>query len=287
MKNKKDFRTFVVDGVTYKVIRPNLETLNEANKLRSKTFNESLQRGDMLRDQLESELRKRNLWNDRLEMEYQTLRKEILDLTNALRKGGIKLNDAKNIALVISEKRQQMIGMLSSRTDLDSNTCEGKADSARFNYLFSNCLVYEESGEKYFVNGLMDYLLKQDDPVAVAGATEFYYLISNTQDPTEQLIENQFLKKYKFVDDKYRLVDKEGRLINKEGKHIDEEGYYIKWLEDGTFIHVDENGNEVDEDGNVKVEFQPFLDDEGNPVIEEEDTESKPKSTRKKKTSDS
>lgn len=287
MKNKKDFRAFVVDGVTYKVIRPNLEVLNEANKLRSKTFNESLQRGDMLRDQLESELRKRNLWNDRLEMEYQTLRKEVMDLTNALRKGGIKLNDAKNIALAISEKRQQMVSMLSSRTELDSNTCEGKADAARFNYLFSHCLVYEESGEKYFPNGIVDYLLRQDDPVSVTGATEFYYLISNTQDPTEQLVENQFLKKYKFVDDKYRLVDKEGRLINKEGRHIDEEGYYIKWLEDGTFIHVDENGNEVDDDGNVKVEFEPFLDDDGNPLIEEEDTESKPKSTRKKKTSDS
>ena len=291
MKEKPDFKVFTVDGIKYRVIRPNLEVLNEANKIRSKTFNEALQRGDLLRDQLENELRKRDLWNDSLESEYQTLRKEVLVLTNNLRKGGIKLNEARKIALDISEKRQRMVDMLSSRTDLDSNTCEGKADAARFNYLFSQCLVYDESGEKFFPNGLVDYLLRQNDPVSVTGATEFYYLISNTSDPTEELAENQFLKKYKFVDENYRLIDKDGRLINKQGRHIDEEGYYIKWIDKDNYIYVDELGNELDEDGNVKLDFVPFLDDDGNPILEEiEDvvsTETTEKTSKRKKKTDS
>lgn len=279
--NKKDFRTFEVNGVAYKVEKPTLDVLNEATKLRSKTFNEALQAGDMLREQMEDQLKKRNLWNDELEIEYQTLRKEVIRLTNVLRKGGIKLNEAKNIALEVSKKRNRMVAMLSSRSSLDANTCEGKADAARFNYLFANCLVYNETGEKYFKDGLLDYLLNMDDPVATVGATEFYYLISDSEDPTDDLVENKFLKQYKFVDDDYRLIDKEGRLIDETGRHIDEDGFYVEWLSDGTSRRVDLDGVPIREDGSADLDFQPFLDDDGNPVTLE-DTKPKPKTTRKR-----
>jgi hypothetical protein len=283
-----DSRTFEVDGKKYKVVKPTLEVLNEATKLRSRTFNEALQAGDMLREQLEDQLKKRNLWNDDLEIEYQTLRKEVVRLTTILTKGGINLNQARDIALDVANKRARMVDMLSSRSSLDSNSCEGKADAARFNYLFANCLVYNDTDEKYFPNGLVDYLLNQEDPVAAAGATEFYYLISNSEDPTDDLVENKFLKQYKFVDDNYRLIDKEGRLIDNEGRHIDEEGYYIEWLEDGTSRRVDVNGNIINSDGTPELEFTPFLDDDGNPVVLSDDKPKKKtprkRSPRKKKT---
>jgi len=283
-----DSRTFEVGGKKYKVVKPTLEVLNEATKLRSRTFNEALQAGDMLREQLEDQLKKRNLWNDDLEIEYQTLRKEVVRLTTILTKGGINLNQARDIALDVANKRARMVDMLSSRSSLDSNSCEGKADAARFNYLFANCLVYNDTDVKYFPNGLVDYLLNQEDPVAAAGATEFYYLISNSEDPTDDLVENKFLKQYKFVDEEYRLIDKEGRLIDNEGKHIDEEGYYIEWLEDGTSRRVDVNGNIVNSDGTPELEFTPFLDDDGNPVVLSDDKPKKKtprkRSPRKKKT---
>ena len=283
-----DSRTFEVDGKKYKVVKPTLEVLNEATKLRSRTFNEALQAGDMLREQLEDQLKKRNLWNDDLEIEYQTLRKEVVRLTGILSKGGISLKQARDIALDVAQKRARMVDMLSSRSSLDSNSCEGKADAARFNYLFANCLVYNDTDEKYFPNGLVDYLLNQEDPVAAAGATEFYYLISNSEDPTDDLVENKFLKQYKFVDDDYRLIDKEGRLIDNDGKHIDEEGYYIEWLEDGTSRRVDVNGNIINSDGTPQLEFTPFLDDDGNPIVLSDDKPKKKtprkRSPRKKKT---
>ena len=65
-----DRRTFEIDGTTYAVRIPKVQDIKEANELRSRTFNEALSRGDLLRDQLESELRKRSLWNDNREMEY-------------------------------------------------------------------------------------------------------------------------------------------------------------------------------------------------------------------------
>ena len=263
-----DKREFEVGGKQYAVRVPTVQEIKEANETRSRTFNEALQRGDMLREQLESELRKRELWNDQREMEYQTLRREVIDGEYKLQKGGIKLKAAKDIAILMANNRNKMVELLSSRTDLDSNTSEGKADAARFNYLFACCLVYGDSGEHYFPNKLDDYLVNQDDPVAVAGATEFYYLLSGSDTIDDRLPENKFLRKFKFVDEDYRLVDEEGRLVDKEGKHIDQFGNYINWKKDGTFVHIDDKGREINDEGDFSDEHNPFLDDSGKPIDE-------------------
>ena len=263
-----DKRDFTVNGKEYAVRVPTVQEIKEANETRSRTFNDALQRGDMLREQLESELRKRELWNDQREMEYQTLRREVVDGEYKLQKGGIKLKTAKQIALKMAENRNKMVELLSSRTDLDSNTCEGKADAARFNYLFACCLVYGESGEHYFPNKLDDYLLNQDDPVAAHGATEFYYLLSGSDTIDDKLPENKFLKKFKFVDNDYRLIDEDQKLVDSDGKHIDEYGNYIKWKKDGSFVKIDDKGREIDQEGDFSQEHSSFLDDKGNPIDE-------------------
>ena len=268
----KTRRNFIVDGKKYAVRVPQVQDIKEANEMRAKTFNTSLSRGDLLRDQLEGELRKRKLWNDDREEEYQTLRRLTLDSEYKLQKGGVKLSQARAMALEMTANRNKMVELLSSRTDLDANTCEGKADAARFNFLFSCCLVYNEDDDEhkvddlYFPNKLDGYLTKQDDPVAVAGATEFYYLVSGSDNLDAKLPENKFLRKFNFVDKKLRLIDKDGRLINKDGKHIDEDGNFIKWNADGTSTTVDPAGRIVNDEGNFDVEHSPFLDDDGNAV---------------------
>jgi hypothetical protein len=283
-------RTFEYDGVKYKVVRPNIEQVTEGNKIRRETFNSELNSGTLIRDQLEEELRKRKLWSDDREQRYQELRKEIIDMEYTLASGGIKLNEAKKVALSMKRKRSEMVNLLSSRTDLDANTCEGRADNARFNYLFSNCLVYEDSGEKYFKNGLDDYILNLENPVAGVGANEFFYLLSDTEQVDDKLPENKFLKQFNFVNESYQLVDKDNRLIDEEGKHVDEYGNYVKWVDDTTFVFVDINGRELDNSSNFKVEFSPFLDDDGNPILSEDEKEkvekpvAKKKVTRKRKT---
>lgn len=88
-------------------------------------------------------------------------------------------------------------------------------------------------------------------------------------DYENNLPENKFLKKYKFIDQKLRLIDKKGRLIDSEGRLIDESGRYVD--DNGSF--VDKFGNKVDADGDYIVEQQPFLDDNGNPIVEETKTD--------------
>ena len=271
-EKNKTRREFTVEGKKYAVRVPQVQDIKEANEMRAKTFNTSLSRGDLLRDQLEGELRKRKLWNDDREEEYQTLRRLTLDSEYRLQKGGVKLSQARAIALEMTANRNKMVELLSSRTDLDSNTCEGKADASRFNFLFSCCLVYDEDDgdhkvdDLYFPNKLDDYLTQQEDPVAAAGATEFYYLVSGSDSLDAKLPENKFLKKFNFIDKKLRLIDKEGRLINKDGKHIDTDGNFIKWNADGTSTTVDPVGRAVNDKGNFDVEHSPFLDDDGNAV---------------------
>ena len=286
MPNDNNQREFEYGGVNYAVKRPSPDTIKRANALRSKTFNEALQRGDLLRDQLDSELRKRELWNDQREEDYQGLRQDIVDGEFSLNKGGIKLSEAKGIALKMSESRSRMVSMLSTRTDLDSNTCEGKADAARFNLLFAESLVYLDTGEPYFPGGFEEYMTKMEDPVAVTAATEFYYLLSGSEKLDETLPENQFLKKFGFVDDRLRLVDKQGKLIDDDCKHIDEWGNYIKWIDDDNYIFVDDKGREV-KDGKFNTEFSPFVDDETGQLFDEDGNvieEEKPKPKRKRRT---
>lgn len=262
-------RVFKFLDVAYAVRKPTIAEIQKANELRRKTFNDELVAGSLLREQLDQELRKRKLWSDQSEQEYQTLRQEIIDGEYKLASGGIKLSQARELALSMRKKRDQMVQMLGSRSELDQATCEGKADSARFNFLFACCLVYNDSGEPYFKNGLDDYLVNQNDPVAVRGATEFYYLISNSDEVDDKLPENTFLKKFKFVNNRGQLVDKQGRLIDSEGRHIDEDGFYIQWTSDKEYIKVDVNGRPLKDNGDFDVNFTPFLDDDGNPIAEE------------------
>lgn len=280
-------RVFTVNKKKYAVVTPSSKLINEADRLRAKTVSEEIKAGTLLRRQLEDELRNRGMWNEDLERRYQELSKAVSDNEFQLAKGGISLKKAKELALDMRRKRREMVSMLSDRSELDSNTCEGRADAARFNFLFANSLVYEDTGERYFPNGLDDYLQNMNDPVALAGATEFFYLISNTEDVDSTLPENKFLKKYKFVNEDFRLVDSDGKLVDEAGRHIDENGHFIKWLDDGNYIKVDIEGRPLDDNDNFVVDdFQPFLDDDGNPVDEESfiEEEKPKKRTRKKNT---
>ncbi len=284
-------RVFSYNGVEYAVKKPTNEQHDRGNEERRRVFNDELSAGTILRDQLDEELRRRKLWSDARETRYQELRQEVIDGEFKLAKGGISLNKAKEIAIEMREKRSEMVDMLSSRTDLDNNTCEGKADAAKFNYLFTECLVYNETGERYFKEGVSDYNKNQNDPVALLGAPEFFYLLSETDGVDDRLPENKFLKKYKFANERYELVDKDGRLVDSEGRHIDAFGNYVEWQEDGTSVPVDVNGRPLDENGEFNVDHIPFLDEDGQPIdeslfeesSEEEVEEEKPKRRTRRK----
>jgi hypothetical protein len=284
-KEEKKQRHFEIKGVKYLVRKPNMQELTNANRKHREVFNEEISVGSLLRSQLDEELRKRQLWSDDREARYQRLKKEIIDNEYALSKGGIKLSDAKQLAFEMQDKRNEMVEMLSARSELDTNTCEGRADAIRFNFLFSCCLVYEDSGAPYFEGGLDEYLENQDDEVAERGASEFFYLMSNTDEAESSLPENAFLQKFSFANKDDKLVDKDGRLVDRDGKHIDDDGNFIKWLSDTESVKVDLEGRPIDDSNNFIVESVPFLDDDGNPI--ESVAEDKPKKRTRKKPTES
>tara|TARA_R100000353_G_scaffold137997_1_gene98090 strand:+ start:2393 stop:3328 length:936 start_codon:yes stop_codon:yes gene_type:complete len=298
MKDKRVFKALIPveieDGKfeaqekEFAVVRPSLQLLNEANKLRSKLFTQLFESGTMLRQQVDTHLKDRNIWNEKLQAEYDAVQSEVIEKTQRLERGGIKLSEARDLAIEISEQRQQLVSMLVDRSDIDNLTCEGQADNERFNFLFANCLVYNDTEEKVYPDGLEGYMKNTSTDVAVKGATEFYYLMSNSESLDDQLPENRFLKKFNFVDDDMRFLERgTDRLITKEGKYIDENGFYIAYNDDGTTYHVDTDGNQVEDRVSSEDEPLPFLDDDGNPLDAEGNPvvlEEKPKPKRKRRT---
>ena len=259
----------VVQGVEkhFLVRSPSLNDQREAQKAYNQAFTDAIKSKSVVRAKMDDLLEEQGLWNKEKQAKFSTLQQELLDGEKRLAKGGFSLSEAKKLALQMKEVRAEIRDLISVRTSLDNHSAEGQADNARFNYLVSVCVVYKDSNEPYFKD-LEDYLNKADDPVALMGAQKLANMIYGLDNNFEKgLPENKFLQKYKFVDDKLRLIDKKGRLVDAEGRLIDERGRYID--EEGNY--VDKYGNRVDADGDYVLESEPFLDDEGKPVVLEED----------------
>ena len=271
---------------------PSLEQQREAQKVYNQAFTDAIKSKSVVRAKLDDLLKDQGLWDDEKQAQFDTLQKEISDGEKRLAKGGFGLKEARTLAVKMRQLRDDMRDLISVRTSLDNHSAEGQADNARFNYLVSVCVVYNDSKQPYF-SSMEDYLNRSTDPVGLLGAQNLANIMYGLDNDYERnLPENKFLQKYKFVDDDLRFVDKQGRLIDADGRLINEEGRYIN--DDGKF--VDKFGNLIDDEGDYVVESEPFLDDEGNPVIldetpqedkdqdEEPEASEKPATTKRKKT---
>lgn len=264
----EDFKV-TVDGEekTFTVRSPSLTDQREAQKVYNQAFTDAIKSKSVVRAKMDDLLEEQGLWNDEKQKEYTDLQKELLEGEKKLAKGGFALVDAKKLAVKMREVRNKIRELISVRTSLDNHSAEGQADNSRFNYLVSACVVYKDSDKKYFEN-LEDYMSRIDDPVALAGAQKLANMIYGLDNNFEKnLPENKFLRKYKFVNDNLRFIDKKGRTVDADGRLIDENGRYIN--EEGEFI--DKDGNRVDADGEYLFDAEPFLDDNGNPIILDEE----------------
>ena len=258
-----------LDGVEkeFLVKSPTLENQREAQKVYNQAFTDAIKSKSVVRAKLDELLEDQGLWNDEKQAKFTLLQKELLEGEKKLAKGGFSVNEAKDLAIKMKKIRDNIRDLISVRTSLDNHSAEGQADNARFNYLVSVCVVYNDTKQPYF-NSLEDYLNRSTESVALMAAQNLANMLYGLDNDYESnLPENKFLKKYKFIDEKLRLVDKKGRLIDREGRLIDESGRFVD--ENGSF--VDKFGNRVDVDGEYIVEQQPFLDDDGKPIIIEED----------------
>jgi hypothetical protein len=251
---------------------PSLEDQREAQKIYNQAFTDAIKSKSVVRAKLDDLLEDQGLWNQEKQAKFTELQQQILDGEKRLAKGGFSLKEAKNLAIEMKRTREEIRELISVRTSLDNHSAEGQADNAKFNYLVSSCVVYKENNQKYFKN-LEDYMNKSDDPAALLGAQKLANMIYGLDNNFEKnLPENKFLQRYKFVDEKLRLINKDGKLVDIDGRLIDENGRFIN--EKGEF--VDKNGNRVDKDGEYIVDSQPFLDDDGKPILLENETNNQP-----------
>lgn len=247
---------------------PSLADQREAQKIYNQAFSDAVKSGCIVRARLDDLLKEQGLWDDNKQAKFNKLQQQILEHEKTLSKGGINLKSAKEIAIKMKDLREDLRELISVRTNLDNHTAEGQADNARFNYLISSCLVYSNNKDKKYFKNYEDYLSRAAEPIAIKAAqvlANMLYGLDN--DYEKKLPENKFLVKYKLVDDKLRLVNKEGKLVDAEGRLIDETGRYIN--AEGKFVDI--NGNLVDDTGEYIVDFKPFLDDDGKPIVLDED----------------
>lgn len=238
---------------------PNNKVMHEAQLEFARVFAEAIARGALVKTKLEDYLRKQNIWDEAKQKEYNDLNNTVEENELSLKRGGIKLNDAKKLAIDMRIARMKLRNLLSERLALDANTAEGQAENARFNYLVSKCLVYNED-EKLFYKDVDEYNESHGE-IPLTAARILTNLMWGYDDNYESnLPENKFLKEWNFVDDKLRLVNKQGKLVDIDGKLINEMGEY-----------VDENGKILTDSGKVvEPEPSPFLDDDGNPITKDE-----------------
>lgn len=272
-------RTFkaLIDGTEKEMVvrSPSLQDQREATKYYNQTFSEALKAKAVVRAKLDDLLVDQGLWDAFKQAKFSELQSTILECERKLAKGGISLREGKDTALKMKKTREDLRDLISVKTSLDTHTAEGQADNARFNYLVSACTVYKDNNQPYF-KSYEEYNNTSSDPVAILAAQNLAGMLYGLdEDYEDKLPENKFLKQYKFVDEELRLINKQGKLIDGDGRLIDSNGRFIN--DKGEF--VDKDGNLVDQEGDYIVEFKPFLDDDGKPVIlesEQQETENVP-----------
>jgi hypothetical protein len=247
---------------SFSITETTLQQQNEATKVYNRAFRDALESGALLRNKLEDYMRNQNLWNDEKQDKLEGLQKEILDGEKRLSKGGIRLSAAKDIAMEMSERRTEIRVMLMEKNSLDGSTAEGQADNARFDYLVSSTLVYNDSNKPFF-NNLADYRNRNTETVSVEAARRIAQRMYGLDaDHDHKLAENKFLKEFSFIDEELRLVNDEGKLVDREGTLINEDGRYV----DKKGNLIDKDGNPVTEEGEYDFKRKPFLDEDGKEV---------------------
>lgn len=252
---------------------PSVQDQKEASKVYNQEFSDAIKAKAIVRAKIDDLLKEQGLWDDSKQIKLGELQSQVLEKERKLAKGGIPLSEARQVALDMKKNREDIRELISVRTALDNHTAEGQADNARFNYLVSACTVYKDNNNRVFIN-LEDYLGKSTSDIAIKAAQNLANMIYGLDNDYEaNLPENKFLKQYNFIDEKLRFINKEGKLVDSEGRLVDENGRYID--KDGNF--VDKYGYRVNDEGDYVVNQQPFLDDNGQPIIQGVSKDEKPK----------
>lgn len=269
VENKKSFVVKIDEkDVTIVVKRPDNKAKTDAQSIYNRSFRRNIESGAIVRAKIESVMREQNLWSDEQEKQYKELTDKLLKAELQLKRGGIKLNVAREIAISMRKDRFLLRQLSMSRNSLDLHTAEAQAENDRFNYLVSACTCYED-GKSYYTS-VEDYLNREDDEVGAKAASALGKMLYGlSEDWESKLPENTLLLRFGFVDKDLHLVNGKGHRIDLLGRLVDSKDRLVNDF--GQL--VDDSGNLLSEDGEFLVEAKPFLTDDGDEVSEPEEAE--------------
>ena len=248
---------------------PDTKISKEGQLVYNRAFRVALQSGAILRQKLNQVMVDQGIWDDAKEEQYNTVLEKISEGEKSLKKGGISLSEARDVAIEMRKHRAEFRSLIAERSAMDGNTAEGQADNERFSHLVYACLLDKQGKGLFSSKEQYETLAAEPYIVDAAGqlAEKLYGLDPNYE---ATLPENKFLQSYSLSDDKLRLVNKDGHLIDidEDGveRLINEDSRYIAYDKEGESYYVDIDGEKVSEEGEHEVKFSPFLDDSGKPI---------------------
>ena len=131
------------------LLLPDAQINKEAQLVYNRAFRDALDSGAILRQKLGDIMEEQGLWDGEKEALHFDLISSITEWERQLATGGIKLDEAKQIAIQMRRARVSFRSLVSQKTSMDANTVEGQADNARFAFLVFACLRNED-GERIF-----------------------------------------------------------------------------------------------------------------------------------------
>ena len=276
--------------------QPTAQDYRDSQVQYNEVFRKALDSGALLRQKLTDYMKEQGLWDDEKQKENDKYVEDISAREETLKGGGIRLSEAKKIALELRDLRANFRDLLSEKNSLDANSAEGQADNARFSELIRVCMLDPVTKNPRFPDQ-QAYDAQAGEPWVVEAAADLASMIYGL-DPNydKNLEENKFLKEFKFVDEELRFINSDGHLVDMDGRLINDDGRFIayrslegKQNQDPEQVYfVNREGEEVivvkDDQGEeewVKLslkERKPFLDEEDKPIeasleVEEESEE--------------
>lgn len=229
------------------VRKPTAKDLNMAQKIGAKVWTDSVKDGLFTKQSLAKFMEDNGIWNNQKQKDRDSITQSIDNLEKELalgksNGGKLKVSEGRAKAIELRRLRNNLRSLISERISLESNTAEGLAENAKFNYLVSSC-TFHEDGRKVYSN-VDDYNNKAEDEIAFqAAATLGEMMFQLDKNYEENLPENQFLKRFNLVDNDLSLIDRDGNKVDIDGTKVNDDG----WL-------INEKGERIDREGNLLSE---------------------------------
>jgi hypothetical protein len=162
-------KEFEFDDKEYMVKTPTTRQQQEAKRIYLRVWNES-RKDSVLRPNLEQFLLENGLWTQEQQAEVTSLEQRIGEIEDFLEAGDCDKNTGTEKAIECQQLRLERIALLSEKGSYDGITAEAQAENAQFDFLVSQCLVYNNN-EKTKVFSSYDEFLDSDQTELISMAS--------------------------------------------------------------------------------------------------------------------